>query len=218
MNNDLIVTVAGVAITTCEVVNVEDEGRGEATLQCQVKGRSAPRVVPEGIVGDVVVTNPVAIGGTGTLVGGFTTIDGNANETDLGVEADFCNLQFPLSPISSSVNEADDIFSQVFEAGLTDTNFAQAGGVLAQFGITDKAPIDVNSFAYVAASFNAASGGSNNDEYVFNFVSAVPGTFRFLFRYSLDGGLNWTHCDNDGAGSNGDLTFSLDNVGTIDVL
>ena len=47
-------------------------------------------------------------------------------------------------------------------------------------------------------------------------VSRRPAaTFRWLFRDSFDGGLNWNHCDTNGAGSNGDLEFTIGQVGTI---
>jgi hypothetical protein len=36
-----------------------------------------------------------------------------------------------------------------------------------------------------------------------------------VFRFSLDGGLNWTACDVGGAGSNTDLDFNVANAGVV---
>jgi hypothetical protein len=75
------------------------------------------------------------------------------------------------------------------------------------------APTTLQAFVFTDAAFNVEVG--SNDEYTAIFSSGEPGTFRVLFRFSLDGGLNWTACDVGGAGSNGDLDLEFPNAGTV---
>jgi hypothetical protein len=219
-NRDPIANFAGVDAATCIFTIVSEDGRGPSTVTCNAPARNGnARQIPEGIIGDVTWTNPAAIGGVDVDVGGFTYFDGSANETDIGVEADFCNIQFPASPILVPAGTTVDIFSQLFEDGLTNASDAQAPGVLAQFGLGRAGNVDLTTFNYTAATFNTSTplGNPNNDEYAFKFQapSVAGASFNFVFRYSLDDGLNWTHCDNDGAGSNPGLAFDNAQIGVI---
>jgi len=202
-------------------VVVADAGRGAVTLSCTAPARGgASRKLPEGIIGDVVVTNPVLPGATGgeadVLGGGFTYEDGFANESDLPLELDFCNLQ-AQEPVAGTRNVT--VYSRVYEGGRTDTADGRAPGIDAEFGVAAAPlPSSVLAVTWTPATYNALGGTTNDDEYMATFVPpAGAGTYRWLFRYTLDGGLNWTYCDSDGAGSNGGLTFTLANAGTITV-
>ena len=48
-------------------------------------------------------------------------------------------------------------------------------------------------------------------------VPAQEGTFRFGYRFSLDAGLHWTYCDQDGAGTDPNLDFNPAQLGTMTV-
>jgi hypothetical protein len=182
------------------------------------RGTGGVRQLPEGIFADVSFQNPVAIGGSDVAVESFLYDEGSANETGLSIEADFCNVQFPDTTQTIAVGARLPFFGQIFENGLTNQNVGPSPNVVAQFGISrDPAPTTLQAFVFTDADFNTATpnGNGSNDEYTAIFSSGEPGTFRVLFRFSLDGGLNWTACDVGGAGSNGDLDLEFPNAGTV---
>ena len=140
------------------------------------------------------------------------------NDTDVALEADFCNVQFPTAPTEVDINTSVDFFGQIFEGGMTNANDGQTPGIRAQIGIgTDRAALA--DFIFSEAVFNTASPGNNtnNDEYRGVFVAPVAGNFRVLFRFSLDDGRSWTACDVGGAGSDNNLSFNIENAAQITV-
>ena len=108
------------------------------------------------------------------------------------------------------------IFGQAFEAGLTEAA-GQAAGLVGQVGY---GPADVNpeyqsGWVFFPATFNVQSG--NNDEFQGSITApAEPGTYRYAYRFSLDGA-TWTYCDIDGAGSNDGLTFEVTQLPALTV-
>jgi hypothetical protein len=209
------ITIGGVDV---ECIYVEHSG-DVAEFLCELPARDgstgSPRALPEGLFADVVFQQPVAIGGVIESPEGLLIEEGSANESDLEIEADFCNIQFPVDDITIALGEATPlIFSQIFEDGLT-TGGGQAPGVVVEFGLSRLAnPTRLSDFVFAPGPvFNVEVG--NNDEYSHSVTPPAEGTFRFLFRYSLDGGLNWTACDENGAGSNPDLSLEFENAGTI---
>jgi hypothetical protein len=74
-------------------------------------------------------------------------------------------------------------------------------------------PAILANWYFFDAAYNLQVGG--NDEYVASFTAPAPGTYRYTYRFSSDGGGVWTYCDTDGAGSNGGLGFSTTSLGTM---
>ena len=149
--------------------------------------------------------------------------DGMIGVDDLGVSStpivnvcDFCNLQFPSSFTVSSGATSDQIFGQIFEAGVTEAPGAGAG-ITAEVGYGPQGsdPHGNGSWTWSAAGFNTQVG--NNDEYVGTFTAPAPGTYSYTYRYSFDGGTNWTYGDLDGNGTNPGLSFSTAQLGTMTV-
>lgn len=92
-------------------------------------------------------------------------------------------------------------------------------GVLAELGFGPAAwlPLTENSTGgFKNATFNTQVG--NDDEFQGSFTApATVGMYRYVYRFSLDGGLNYTYCDSDGAGSNMGLDFNAANAGVMTV-
>src|SRR5690606_15352603 len=81
------------------------------------------------------------------------------NETAAAAEADFCNVQFPLS-ISDAPGAAVTVFGRIFEAGLTDTVPAPAATIEAQFGYGPRHanPQTQSGWRWLDATFNVEVG------------------------------------------------------------
>ncbi|MBL8627757.1 MAG: tandem-95 repeat protein [Myxococcales bacterium] len=135
------------------------------------------------------------------------------NESGLGIEADFCNLQFPPTTSATAGSLTEMLYARVFEAGVTPP----AGGdpqVRSQFGFGPRSvnPQNQAGYTWVNGTFNVQVG--NDDEYQAQFTAPAAGTYGFTSRFSLDG-VNWTYCDLNGAGGNAGLSFDPNNLGTL---
>jgi len=165
----------------------------------------------------VTVADPTS--GTFTLSSAFTWT-GVRNETDAADEADFCNVQFPTTTTTSVGVPTESIYGQIFEAGVTDAYATPAPGILAQlgYGPSGTSPTTSNAWRFFTATTNGGFDFSNNnDEYVGTLTVASAGTYGYAYRFSFDGGIHYTYCDLDGAGSNATLTFSSAQTGTLTV-
>jgi cysteine-rich repeat protein len=130
------------------------------------------------------------------------------NETGVGPEADFCNVQFPTSLGVQTAMSTGDIFGRIFEAGVTEPA-GDDPAVRAElgFGPRNANPQTEGGWTFVDASFNLQQG--NDDEYLASFTAPAPGEYSYAYRFSLDGGLSFSYCDVDGAGSNGGLGYQV---------
>ncbi len=166
---------------------------------------------------DVTVLNPGASGDT--LVDGFT-YTGVANESDTPGEADYCVLQFPPTLSVTSTMTTPPIYGRIYEAGVTEPAGAPAG-VTAEvgYGPDGSDPTLSNAWHFFATTYNVQAG--NDDEFQGMFMAptvATTTTFAYAYRFSLDGGQNFTYCDLNGAGSNAGLTFEPSQLGELTVL
>ncbi|MDW8251958.1 MAG: lamin tail domain-containing protein, partial [Myxococcales bacterium] len=129
------------------------------------------------------------------------------NESDAGLEVDFCNVQFPLSLSVTTGTMTPVVYGRIFEAGATEA-VGPNNQVRAQlgFGLPSVNP-QYGSWTWTNAAYNTQWG--NDDEYQASFTAPAPGSYRYAYRFSLDQGVSWTVCDSNGAGSNSGLTFSL---------
>jgi|CXWL01.1.fsa_nt_gi hypothetical protein len=137
------------------------------------------------------------------------------NETNVAAEADFCNIQFPVTLNLLANTNSGLIFGRIFEAGLTNLAGAPAG-ITAEVGYgppgTD--PWEPCWF-WSPATWSLQVG--NDDEFSGSFISPGAGTYAFCVRFSNDGMITATYADVNGAGSNAGLTFANANLGTLTV-
>ncbi len=137
------------------------------------------------------------------------------NETDTAGEADFVNLQFPASIVAGAGTLVPTVYGRIYETGVTEAS-GGAASVTASvgYGAAGSDP-RTTAWTWFAASFNTQVG--NDDEYQGAFLApGTPGTYSYTYRFSF-GGDAWTLADLNGAGSNGGLAFSLDQLGTLTV-
>ena len=139
--------------------------------------------------------------------------DSVLNESDTAPEADFCNLQSPVSFSAQTGQTSPLVYGRLFEAGLTEAAGPPAG-VLAQVGVgPDGTDPWTSGWTWSAAAYNTQVG--NDDEYQGSFTVPSPGTYRYGYRFSFDGGEAYTYCDLDGAGSNAGNSFDKTQLGTL---
>lgn len=145
---------------------------------------------------------------------------GAYNESGNAVEADYCNVQFPTSLNLAAGMTSGDVFGRIFETGITSIP-GPAGNIIAQLGYGPPTanPQYQSGWNWFPATFNVQSG--NDDEYRASFTApAMPGSYRYIYRFSNDLGLNWTYCDrgaDTGAGSNASLTFEFADMPVLTV-
>src|SRR5215213_3537322 len=135
--------------------------------------------------------------------------------TCTAIVIDFCQIIFPSSITVASGETTGLIYGQVFEAGVTEST-GPASSVTAEvgYGPAGTNPKTDPGWVYQAATFNIQMG--NNDEYQGAFIAPADGTYAYVYRFLLGGGITWTYCDLDGSsGSGGDFDFT--NLGAMTV-
>jgi CSLREA domain-containing protein len=127
-------------------------------------------------------------------------------------EPDFSILQFPGSLSLQAGTNSGLIYGQVYEATVTEPPGANVN-VAAQvgYGPSGSDPRGNASWTWFTAAYNVQVG--NNDEYQGSFTAPVPGNYSFTYRFSLDGGTNWSYADRDGNSNGG--SFSASQLGTM---
>lgn len=123
----------------------------------------------------------IAIAGGGDADGESVTCSGNVSNLP-----DWCNLQWPASD-NIYTGETYDVYARIYESGVTDAA-GQGAGVSCWIGYntTDTDPSTWTN--WVAASYNADTDGTSNDEYVADIGSALPaGTYYYASRFTVDG-------------------------------
>jgi hypothetical protein len=112
------------------------------------------------------------------------------------------------------------IYGQVYEAGVTEPA-GPASAVRAQlgYGLPSANPEYQPGWTWTNAGYNTQVG--NNDEYQTSFTAPAVGTYRYVYRFSVDSGVSWTYCDgtgaDGGAGSTAGLTYDPLNVPVLTV-
>jgi hypothetical protein len=132
-------------------------------------------------------------------------------------EADYCALWSPGSLTLSSGQTSPPIFGRLYEAGVTEAPDAPAGFIAeVGYGASGSNPTSNGSWRFFPATYNMQYG--NDDEFMGTFVApTVTGNFSYAFRFSRDGGLRWTYCDLNGAGSNTGLILETAQLGPLRV-
>ncbi|XDD45850.1 hypothetical protein AB3N60_14180 [Leptospira sp. WS39.C2] len=128
----------------------------------------------------------------------------------------YCVLQFPINFSVNANATTQLIFGQIYHDSVTpDTGsdarvFASLG-----YGPANTNPIThPNDWIFTPTTYNTSYG--NNDEYMATVTApSIPGTYRFVYRFSINGIASKTYCDSDGNGSNPGLSFGDDKMGTM---
>jgi lamin tail-like protein len=134
------------------------------------------------------------------------------NESNAALEADFCTVQSPLSLSVQTGVTTGNIYGQIYDLGTTEAGGAN-GNVRAQLGYGPPTanPEYEAGWTWINATYNVQS--NNNDEYQASFLAPAAGSYRYVYRFSLDQGVTWTVCDKNagdgGSGSNAALFFAF---------
>lgn len=159
--------------------------------------------LPSGVTGSL-TGNVYTISGTPTQPGIFNytvTTSGNgcsAAATATGTitvnrAIGFANLQW-LDP--TGVNQtvclgvSRTAYGTVYVEGVTPGAGMQGAGITAEFGYSTTNSNPATWTNWYPASFNAAGGGTQNDEYQYTFTPPASGTYYYTFRYR-SGGCAW---------------------------
>lgn len=139
-----------------------------------------------------------------------------ANESNQASEVDDCVLQFPTSFTADAGVSSEVIYGRLYEPGVTEAA-GPSSQVRAQLGygpFNTNASTQSSLWTWVDASFNVQVG--NDDEYQATFTTPAYGAYRYVYRFSI-GGMPWTYCDVDGAGTNGTLRFDPSQAGAMTI-
>jgi hypothetical protein len=145
------------------------------------------------------------------------------NESGALLEADYCNVQFPLS-LNVPAGSMNAVFGRIYEAGVTDAAAVASPLVRAQvgYGPPTANPEYESGWSWTNAAYNAGFIDPSNDEYQATFTAPASGSYRYAYRFSLDRGVTWTVCDQNaapdfGAGSNPGLTLDFSSLSVLTV-
>lgn len=146
------------------------------------------------------------------------------NEGGLGLEADYCAVIAQPSPFMVQTAMMTPVISgQLYEPGVTDQMMA---GTLVRaqlgYGSATENPQYQTGWKWFNATYTGQGGTGNNDDiYGASFTAPVAGSYRYVYRFSLDQGVHWTVCDGNvgdlGAGSNPNLEFHFIDMPTMTV-
>jgi hypothetical protein len=138
--------------------------------------------------------------------------DAVRNQAGVPEEVDSCRV-YPPDPVPYEfvMGKSFLIFGKLAELGLTPGDNPH---ILAQVGV---GPTSANpqtqpeQWTWATAAYNPVCSSCEDDEsqYFTSVFPPAPGAFMVAARFSLDGGLSWTYCDNDGSGSDPALSFDV---------
>ncbi|MBM4354961.1 MAG: hypothetical protein FJ109_14440, partial [Deltaproteobacteria bacterium] len=178
-------------------------GKGLATGIQFIDSTHVVATTPSGELGGVDVKLVNSDGQETSLAGAFTYVPN---------KVDYANLFPPLALTSLKGKPAGEAYAEAWEPGITAGDGA-GPGLKAQLGYGPEVadlPADPAKWTWADAVYHGESG--NNDVWKGTLKSDAPGSYRFAFRFSMDG-TNWTYADSDGS-TNG---LAMDKTGTWDV-
>src|ERR1043166_1195149 len=217
--------VANGSVTIASVRGITGASSGSTVfLWCTVNGATLQTLTDAGGYNQTISGTPttLATAATNTAMRGIAFAPQAASSptpTFTPTPAvDYCNLQFPTSFTVSTSSTSPTIYGDVFEAGVTEPP-GPSGSITSQVGwgphLSDPG-IAANGWVWFSTSYNIQNG--NNDEYQGTITApGAAGTYSYTYRFSLDGGVNWTYADIDGNGSNAGLSLDVNQLGTMTV-
>jgi hypothetical protein len=139
------------------------------------------------------------------------------NESDLALEANYCSVTVNTGIGTLPLPTTYTVLGQLWEGTTTETTGPPPAAVMGQFGYGPASanPEYESGWVWTNASWNAQVG--NNDEFRATFARPSTGSYRYVYRFSLDSGATWTVCDADGAGSNPALSFDFAQEATMTI-
>ena len=146
------------------------------------------------------------------------------NELSAAPEADYIDVQSPtsLTPAAAGVTTAT-VYGRIKELGVTDLSASANTSVRAQlgYGPATSNPEYEAGWTWTNATFNAGFVDPTYDEYQASFTAPATGSYRYVYRFSLDQGVSWTYADTNlgdgGAGQDPGFTFDFSNEAMMTV-
>jgi len=188
---------------------------GDQPLGCTADAQHIVCTVPEGAEGRAPVEVKFSSGIVLRVADAFTYHQA-INESGSPLEMDYCALVTPQTLQVVLGQPTALVEGRVFKAGVT-TGTQNGGSVTAQLGYGPEGsdPRSSTGWRFFPSSWVHRDG--TDEVYRVALVPAQEGTFRFGYRFSLDAGLHWTYCDQDGAGTDPNLDFNPAQLGTMTV-
>jgi len=122
----------------------------------------------------------------------------NSNEASVtpAFPIGYAVLQYPKTINQVITANYTTVYGQIYVAGLTDVH-GDPDAIMAQvgFGATGSDP---STWDWQPMSYNSGHTGDNNYEYQGGIRADAIGTYDYLVRFSLDGGMSWAYGDQDG--------------------
>lgn len=191
------ITATGVGFTSAGLFKI---GSTSASATVADGGESAVLTVPPG-AGSVTVSFTYLDAVASSAAGAFTYVE----ETPA---LQWCRLLDPHTIERWSDDERPAIQGRAYHPDITSIIGADAR-VVAQAGFGAEAE-PLTSWTWTDAAWTADEG--NDDVYALTLPMPNAGTYRYAFRFSLDGE-TWTYCDGDESGS--DDGFLASHAGSL---
>ncbi|MBN2695283.1 hypothetical protein JXR93_11535 [bacterium] len=133
---------------------------------------------------------------------------------DAAPVVEWCKLMGPVTISGEQNSSPERVYAQVFIPTVTTNSGpnAQIKGELG-FATTVATPINPTQLTWVSGTYNAScSNCGNNHEYMADFPTTTAGEFKYIYRFSANGGTTWSYCDKNGVIANsvsgGDATIT----------
>lgn len=145
------------------------------------------------------------------------------------VDIGWCRIQSPNPSMTATAAQmTPTVYGRVYVDGCThqmtmngNDPTVECKPVKGQLGwgpATADAMASPGKFAWTDATYNPGHTSNVNDEHQATLSAPTsPGTYRYVYRFSGDGGISWTYCDTDGTNSNGANGFDAGKSGVLNV-
>jgi hypothetical protein len=143
----------------------------------------------------------------------------HVNESGLPTEADQCTVLL-ASTVTNGEIASSPISVRVQEAGVTDNDSNASPLVRMELGFGTAATDPRSNASWRWSNMGFVASVGMMDEYSASITPPATGTatsYAYTARVSFDGGLLWTYCDTDGAGSADTFDFSTGKLGLLTV-
>lgn len=187
---------------------------GVTTSNTSVSGTSSPILVT-GLTNETIYFFRL----TAINSGGESSLSTEVNKTPTNLPLiEYCVLQHPLTLTVTAGGTTAVIYGRVYHGGITPASGSDgrvSGSV--GYGPNNTNPIThPHLWVFTTTTYNLQYG--NDDEY-YAVITAptTPGTYRYVYRFSITGIATTTYCDIDGNGSNAGISFSDAQMGTMTV-
>lgn len=128
----------------------------------------------------------------------------------------FCQVE--VAQATAKPNETSTITALVYAQGITNMA-GQGAGVTGELVWGDPNTSPMQWTQSIQAQYDGdvdglMQGDNANDRYTVSWTQATEGTYGYAYRFSLDGGQNWSWCDTQG---NPPMSFDATAIGQLTV-